>query len=254
MLTAWSPALSHRYIFSSRLVNLHWKPGESSSSVMQTLSLLLAPLVVITTTFFAFSDDKTGILIMTTLGIQCLNSLWPSDAIWRQGSRSTLVQVMTCCLTAPSHYLNQCWLIITKCLNDLLVHTQHLTPLLTHLPSPSPSFDSPSPFPLPAEMAYRPGSQPQGYSPPLTQEGRGSSRASSYDSRPPTRDGQALARMFTPLMTPAPDGLGADQMTPTPEPCNVWPRERPISLHEAIQRQDFEDIELFDTNWRTMDA
>ena len=25
---------------------------------------------------------------------------------------STLAQVMTCCLTAPSHYLNQCWLII----------------------------------------------------------------------------------------------------------------------------------------------
>ena len=33
-----------------------------------------------------------------------LNSLWPSDAIWRQGSRSSLVQVMACCLTAPSHY------------------------------------------------------------------------------------------------------------------------------------------------------
>ena len=42
-----------------------------------------------------------------------LNSLWPSDAIWWQGSRSKLVQVMACCLTAPSHYLNQCWLIIT---------------------------------------------------------------------------------------------------------------------------------------------
>ena len=40
-----------------------------------------------------------------------VNSLWPSDAIWRQGSRSTLDQVMACCLTAPSHYLNQCWLI-----------------------------------------------------------------------------------------------------------------------------------------------
>ena len=33
------------------------------------------------------------------------NSLWPSDAIWRPGSRSTLVQVIACCLTAPSHYL-----------------------------------------------------------------------------------------------------------------------------------------------------
>ena len=27
-------------------------------------------------------------------------------------SGSTLAQVMACCLTAPSHYLNQCWLII----------------------------------------------------------------------------------------------------------------------------------------------
>ena len=36
----------------------------------------------------------------------------PSDAIWRQWSWTTLAQVMACCLTAPSHYLNQCWLII----------------------------------------------------------------------------------------------------------------------------------------------
>ena len=35
-------------------------------------------------------------------------SLWPSDVIWRQKSRSTLAQVMACCLTALSHYLNQC--------------------------------------------------------------------------------------------------------------------------------------------------
>ena len=41
-----------------------------------------------------------------------VNSLWPGDAIWRHGTRSTLAQVMACCLTAPSHYLNQCWLII----------------------------------------------------------------------------------------------------------------------------------------------
>ena len=43
-----------------------------------------------------------------------LNSLEPSDAIWRWRSWSTLVQVMACCLTAPSHYLNQYWLIISK--------------------------------------------------------------------------------------------------------------------------------------------
>ena len=43
-----------------------------------------------------------------------VNSLGPSDAIWRQKTGLTLAQVMACCLTAPSHYLNQCWLIISK--------------------------------------------------------------------------------------------------------------------------------------------
>ena len=32
---------------------------------------------------------------------------------------STLVQVIACCLTAPSHYLNQCWLIMS----EVLQHT-----------------------------------------------------------------------------------------------------------------------------------
>ena len=43
-----------------------------------------------------------------------VNSLGISYAIWRQIYGSTLAQVMACCLTAPSHYLNQCWLIISK--------------------------------------------------------------------------------------------------------------------------------------------
>ena len=43
-----------------------------------------------------------------------INTVWPSDVIWRHRSESTLAQVVACCLTAPSHYLNQCWLIISK--------------------------------------------------------------------------------------------------------------------------------------------
>ena len=48
--------------------------------------------------------------LLKTLNVQKrwskgVNSLLPGDAIWRQGSRSTLVQ-------ASSHYQNQCWLII----------------------------------------------------------------------------------------------------------------------------------------------
>ena len=45
---------------------------------------------------------------------QWVNSLRPREAIWWHRSGSTLAQVMACCLTAPSHYLNQCWLIISK--------------------------------------------------------------------------------------------------------------------------------------------
>ena len=44
--------------------------------------------------------------------LHVLNTQWPSDTIWRHRSGSTLAQVMACCLTTPSHCLNQCWLII----------------------------------------------------------------------------------------------------------------------------------------------
>ena len=39
-------------------------------------------------------------------------SLWPSDAICLCRSESTLAQVTNWCLMAPSHYLNQHWLLI----------------------------------------------------------------------------------------------------------------------------------------------
>ena len=53
-------------------------------------------------------------ILRTDLFYGWFNSFRPSDAIWRHRSGSTLAKVMACCLTAPSHYLNQCWLIISK--------------------------------------------------------------------------------------------------------------------------------------------
>ena len=35
--------------------------------------------------------------------------MWLSGATWRNKSGLTLAQVMACRLTAPSHYLHQCW-------------------------------------------------------------------------------------------------------------------------------------------------
>ena len=43
-----------------------------------------------------------------------VNSLWPSDVICWQRSGSTLAQIMARCLMAPSHYLNQRWLLIGR--------------------------------------------------------------------------------------------------------------------------------------------
>ena len=38
------------------------------------------------------------------------NSQWPNNAIWLHWYRSTLAQVMACCLTASNTRLDQCWL------------------------------------------------------------------------------------------------------------------------------------------------
>ena len=44
---------------------------------------------------------------------QCVNTLWLKDGIWRWWSWSALLQVIPCCLMAPRHYLNRCWLLIS---------------------------------------------------------------------------------------------------------------------------------------------
>ena len=45
------------------------------------------------------TDDVSDFMIF-----HFINSLWPSDTIWRQRSGSTLAKVMACCQTAPSHH------------------------------------------------------------------------------------------------------------------------------------------------------
>ena len=59
------------------------------------------------------STSKTSALDTHAI-LHDINSLWPNDTLWWQRSGSTLAQVIACCLTAPSHYLNQGWLTISK--------------------------------------------------------------------------------------------------------------------------------------------
>ena len=56
----------------------------------------------------------------------------PSDTIWQQRSWSTLAQVMAWCLMTPSHYLNKCWLTISKVQCD-----SHLSAISQEIPHPS---------------------------------------------------------------------------------------------------------------------
>ena len=61
------------------------------------------------------THHRSGIkIIATSSRSQCVHSSWPGDAIWWHRFGSTLGQVMACCLTAPIHYQNQCWLMISS--------------------------------------------------------------------------------------------------------------------------------------------
>ena len=48
------------------------------------------------------------------------NNLQLTVAIWNHRTYLTFIQVMACCLTAPSHYLNKCWRIT----NEVLWHSR----------------------------------------------------------------------------------------------------------------------------------
>ena len=74
-----------------------------------------------------------------------VNSVEPSDTIWRQRSGSPLVQVTACCLTAPSRYLNQCWIdtvVIhpraisqkTKAMLEIIIISNGFLTIFVHLP------------------------------------------------------------------------------------------------------------------------
>ena len=49
---------------------------------------------------------------------ESLNSLGPGDPYMHHGAGSSLFQVMSCCLSAPSHYLHQCWLVVNGTLRN----------------------------------------------------------------------------------------------------------------------------------------
>ena len=92
---------------SGRLLS-HYRPREARNSIYRYREIHID----YRSKFSYWFISSISIIYGNT--IWNINSLWPSDTIWLHRSGSTLAQVMACCLTAPSHYLNQCWLFISK--------------------------------------------------------------------------------------------------------------------------------------------
>ena len=96
------------------LENWHYE-GHSPSKEMFTKSP-----DIYTTNVIAKYLGSSGCVLSFALGAWkpewLVDSLWPSDDIWCHWSLSTLIQEMAWCLMAPSHYLNQCWIIISEVL------------------------------------------------------------------------------------------------------------------------------------------
>ena len=89
---------------------LHNKHNNFHSTGFRTFNWIVCVRVY----FFIFISQTWFIRPMISVSPTELNSLRPSDAIWWRRSGSTLSQVMACCLMAPCHYPNQCWLIMSK--------------------------------------------------------------------------------------------------------------------------------------------
>ena len=94
-----------------------WWPLRFGSTLAQVMACcLMAPSHYLNQCWLVISKVQKHSYEKNFTTGQWINSLWPNDAIWRHGTGSTLAQVMACCLMAPSHYLSQCWLIISKVL------------------------------------------------------------------------------------------------------------------------------------------
>ena len=65
------------------------------------------------TCHWQYSDLCVRCVRDSTIGIinLVISSLW-AWTIWQNRYKSTLVQVIVCCLMAPDHYLSQCWFIV----------------------------------------------------------------------------------------------------------------------------------------------
>ena len=101
--------------YSRRMYRVVWNPFVHMDLPLADMSIWTRAVVFCLCIIdYVIMTVKSGEKTTTKSRDMSSSSLWPNDSIWRQKTGSTFSQVMACCLTAPSHYLNQCWLIISK--------------------------------------------------------------------------------------------------------------------------------------------
>ena len=102
--------MSLQFLFDEKPICHQWtcKKFVGKQLLLSSLLLLLFSLLLLLLLLLLFRHFCYKIKLHLIL----FNSLGPSEVIHRDRSGSTLAQVMACFLAAPSHYLNQLWLIV----------------------------------------------------------------------------------------------------------------------------------------------
>ena len=98
---------------------------------------------------------RTGIIYPWFSCWHPINSLIPDDTLWYYWTFSRLVQVMACCHQATSHYLNQCWPIISEVQQVWKSHIKNSRSI-----SPHPVCQPPTPAVCPCSLSAVLGGQP----------------------------------------------------------------------------------------------
>ena len=98
------------FVFVAKFV-----PADGLASLQMLAYIYNAQFLVVNQYAIIFMEENLFENVCGNI-FAALNSFWPSDAIWRYRSRSTLARVMACFLTARSHYLNQRWLLTSEVL------------------------------------------------------------------------------------------------------------------------------------------
>ena len=96
--------------YHDRIWGRVWQNQVSRAGTSNYIPQILWDVITCPCPWYLLLTQKSIYIIRITF----INPLGPSDAIWRRRSWSTRVQVLACCLPAPSQYLNQCWLMISE--------------------------------------------------------------------------------------------------------------------------------------------